>query len=560
MKNSSVKVVFGLLVTISGVFFSLVGVFFKPLVEKEGMKFAGVDEREGTQGKSQVTANFTPKTDAPGQPAVGLAQPNTQVTANSTPKADAPGQPAVGLAQPNQRPDSDLSARKIGSPQSEIPAVVPTSPGGSPAAVSRPAANLSQETQLPIRPAIIVPREPTVYNNEVQIPKFDNTEVVEYFQSSGAGTGKSRAEAVFNALEETLSKQGSQMSAEVRMKLLSETKRFNETHNRRVDQSLSMDFARTTDGLIRWWDIKREEDNAELYKVQVVGVIAKIKAPSGEHTTRKTLAVLPFRATGSARVLDKTISSAESGRMFRESILTYLVQSRKFAVVDKTFEEELDRLAAVTPATDPIERALQAAVRLGAQYVVIGALEGFGVDSSSAGTSLAVRRPTGSASLRVIEVKSRQTVLAAAYQMDELPSLRLDGSNPETFLVDATGRVMAERILETIYPFKVAALNGPDEVILNRGGEALLVGEIVELFNPGDEIKDPATGESLGVTERKVATAEIIRVLPKVSYARIVQKTEPVVADAVCRKPQQPKKTAEAKTPSIKNEIDNVFK
>jgi hypothetical protein len=506
---------------------SLVVVFFKPLVEKKGKQFAGTGPEEHSQATPQLVVVQTPKSDSGGQPAMVVLQP-TRTPESSAPAAE--GSPAPAAPPTNSSP-----------PETDT-------------------ASARTETQVVISTAVPKRREPVVFNHDIQVPQFENTDVVEYVPSSGLGTGKNREEAVFKALEEAMSKQGAQISAQVRLNLLAETKKFNDTTSRRVEQSVASDFSRSTDGLVRWWDLKREEDTGSSYQVEVVAVIAKIKSQSAEHATRKTIAVLPFRASGPTRVLDKTISPDDSGRMFRESVLTYLVQSRKFAVVDKTFEEEVDRLAALTPATDPIQRALQAAVKLGAQYVVIGGLEAFGVSSSSADQSLAIHRPSGAATLRVIEVKTRQTVLAAAYQMDELAPTRLDGPNPETFLVDAVGRVMADRILETIYPFKVAGLNGPDEVILNRGGESLAVGERVELFNPGDELKDPATGESLGVAERKVATAEIIRVLPKVSYARILTKTEPVVADAVCRKPQLAKKDAEKKTGTIKKNMDSFFK
>jgi hypothetical protein len=108
----------------------------------------------------------------------------------------------------------------------------------------------------------------------------------------------------------------------------------------------------------------------------------------------------------------------------------------------------------------------------------------------------------GVVSLRIIEMSTRQTVLASAFQLAKLPQLELGGTRPESSIADALGRVIAERILETIYPFKVVAINGSDEVILNRGGDALSVGERFDLFNPGEEIKDSSSGESLGVAER----------------------------------------------------------
>ena len=419
---------------------------------------------------------------------------------------------------------------------------------------------------LPVANSVLVPatqpvhHAPKVSSYDVKVPNFENNELVEFFPSSGTATGATRESAIGKAIEEAVSKQGALISADIRLKLLAETKKMGESGTGRVEQSVATDFARITDGVVRWWDIKMEEDSGDSFRVEVLAVIAKIKQQSADHATRKTLAVLPFRASAASQVLEKTVSAEKVGKMFRESALTYLVQSRKFAVVDNTFEEELDRMAATMPAMDPIQRALQAAVKLGAQYVVIGTLEGFAIKANAIDATTNVRVPSGYANLRVIEVKTRQTLVAAAYQMDELGATRLDGDSPETFLVDATGRAMAERILESIYPLKVAGLNGPDEVILNRGGEAVAVGDRMEIFNPGEELKDPSTGESLGVAERKAATAEVIRVLPKVSYAKILEKTEPVVVEAVCRKPQVSKESEERKANSAKKSFDELFK
>jgi hypothetical protein len=157
-------------------------------------------------------------------------------------------------------------------------------------------------------------------------------------------------------------------------------------------------------------------------------------------------------------------------------------------------------------------------------------------------------------------LSSRQTVLASAFPVANLSGLDLGSSRPENSIADALGRAMAKRTLEAIYPLKVAGLNGFDEVILNRGGDELFVGERFDLFNPGEEIKDPSTGESLGVAERKIGTVEVVRVVPKVSYAKIIEKTEPVLVEAICRKPQQSKNEPKNKPPQIRNEIDNLFK
>ena len=402
------------------------------------------------------------------------------------------------------------------------------------------------------------PHEPRVVRNEISIPRFESTEEVEYLVSEAKGEGTTRHIALCMALTEAISKRlGSQISDQAVLALKSITVDENGHTSDRVDQEIRSRYETATGGLIKWWDIKVEEEDRNTFKVEVVAVLAKITIQASRHSTRKTLAVLPFKVDGDAALKGRNVPADVIGKQLRESALTYLVNSRKFAVLDQTFDKELDKLAGEQPATDPIQRAIAAARNLGAQYAVVGIVSGFEMGQRNVG-NLDVPIVNGHANLRIIQVDNRQTVLASTFKLGDLPNLDLGGSHPENSIADSLGRAMADRALETIYPFKVTALNSPDEVILNRGGDDLSAGQRFDLCNPGEELKDPSTGESLGVAERKVATVEITRVLPKVSYAKVISKTEDIMVEAICRKPQQPK--AENKPAAIRNEIDNLFK
>lgn len=405
-----------------------------------------------------------------------------------------------------------------------------------------------------------LPRQPRSVKNELQVPSYEDTPQVQYHKSDGEGKGPDRSVAIFNALEEALSKQGSQISVDVRLKLESETKKLNDLKSRRVEQSVASNYHLLTGGLVRWWDIESEEDDGKTVSVKVVAVIATITA-SGKHDTRKTIVVLPFRVNNSPEFLGETIQGSVFGQSLRESLVTYLVNSRKFAVVDKSFEAELSASEAKTPSSDPVQRAIEAAAKLGAEFVVTGFAEGVGVTSKRVG-NLDVPVPDGAISLRIVKVGSRQTMLANSIQVADLPDLNLQGKHLENGIADVIGRKFSERSLEAIYPLKVAALNGPDEVVLNRGGDDLAVGQQFDIANPGDDVRDPATGESLGVAEKLIGRVEVSRVTPKTVYAKVLNKTEEVMIGAVCRKSQL-SKAASGKAiheSSAQKNIDSLFK
>ncbi len=510
--NHIVKIVIG---AVGGVG-TLIVVFLHPYIEKKGAEFAGVKNEGGGETKPQIVVVQTPgvKDNSGAAPIVMLNGAGTEQSSGSI------SAPEASASYGNQ------SATIVIATPSQLAA----------------------------------PRPPHNIKNDISIPHFDSTEQVEYIESEAKGEGTTRQIALSRALSEAVSKRlGSQISDKAVLGLNSVSIEENGRTFDHVDQSLRSKYESATDGLIKWWDIKSEEDDGQAYTIEVVAVVAKIKIQAAVHSTRKTLAVLPFKVDADASLIGRTVPADAIGKQFRESALTYLVNSRKFAVLDKTFTDELDRLAGEHPSTDPIQQAIDAAMKLGAQYAVVGLVNGLGVTERQVG-GMKVPIVDGSISLRIIELSSRQTVLASAFQVADMPDLDLSGAHPENSIADTLGRAMAERTLETIYPFKVAALNGPDEVILNRGGDDLSVGQQFDLCNPGEEIKDPSTGESLGVAERKVATVEVIRVTPKTSYAKVIAKTEDIMAGAICRKPQQPAAETKAKAAPAQNEIDNLFK
>ena len=59
---------------------------------------------------------------------------------------------------------------------------------------------------------------------------------------------------------------------------------------------------------------------------------------------------------------------------------------------------------------------------------------------------------------------------------------------------------------------------------MNRGNDSgLHVGDVFDIFEPGEELVDPQTGESLGSTETEVGKARVVRINPKVT---IVEMTD----------------------------------
>ena len=65
--------------------------------------------------------------------------------------------------------------------------------------------------------------------------------------------------------------------------------------------------------------------------------------------------------------------------------------------------------------------------------------------------------------------------------------------------------------------------------IINRGKDGgVRMGEKLDVFFAGEELIDPDTGKSLGASEELSGTVEVVRINPKVTYAKIVSEVDPV--------------------------------
>ncbi len=61
------------------------------------------------------------------------------------------------------------------------------------------------------------------------------------------------------------------------------------------------------------------------------------------------------------------------------------------------------------------------------------------------------------------------------------------------------------------------------DIWINRGNDSgMKLGEVFEVFEPGEELIDPATGENLGSTETLIGKVKVVRINPKASVVHMV--------------------------------------
>lgn len=85
---------------------------------------------------------------------------------------------------------------------------------------------------------------------------------------------------------------------------------------------------------------------------------------------------------------------------------------------------------------------------------------------------------------------------------------------------------LANMLSDTVFPIQVITVKGK-QLWINRGNDSgMKMGEVFDVFEPGEELVDPQTGESLGTTEMEIGQAKVTRINPKVTVVEMI-KGEP---------------------------------
>lgn len=80
---------------------------------------------------------------------------------------------------------------------------------------------------------------------------------------------------------------------------------------------------------------------------------------------------------------------------------------------------------------------------------------------------------------------------------------------------------LANQLSDTVFPITVLRVQGK-KLFINRGNDSgLKVGEKFVVFEPGEELVDPQTGESLGSAETEVGECTVSRINPKFSVVDV---------------------------------------
>jgi TolB-like protein len=326
-------------------------------------------------------------------------------------------------------------------------------------------------------------------------------------------------------------------------------------------------------GQIKTFEVLNEKKLDDgTYEVTLKVTVYDYESP--EKTARLKLAVMPIRTLAPFYQFGNISNpSLDTSRLFSQKLTSALTQTNKFAVLDREYMQEFAQERNFLLSGDAsLEEMAKFGEALGVDYMLVGTINRAGIIRKQT-YSPAIGRTTSeyeadfSFEYRLIVGPTRQVKLAGVLDIaldktDEIKKLvkkwepdDLDYKEMMDNLVGMAANQLVEQIIDQIYPIRIASIDQNGQVIINQGGSRIAVGQLLDIVSQGKELFDPDTKESLGTTETLVATIRIDKVMPRISYAKLVEGDLAKLSEGlICR----PRKAEVKPRPGRKSEIERT--
>ena len=307
------------------------------------------------------------------------------------------------------------------------------------------------------------------------------------------------------------------------------------------------------EGLVKTYEVLDEKKiDDTTYEVTLKVWVYDYEAP--DQTTRFKLAIMPINTLSEQyRFGPYVAQAADVSRKLAQQLSVRLTETNKFAVLDREYILDFARNRNILLSDDSsLEEKAKLGKVLGADYMIVGTISDARMrikekTSEIIGVPIREYEADFVFDYRLIVGPTRQVRLADTVSIrletDEVKKLVKDWE-PEDLdyreMFDNLTARVANRVVGTIidmlFPIRIARIDKNGQIIINQGGRRITTGTLLQVFTEGDELVDFDTKESLGQTEALIATIRIDKVLPNISYAKLVEGDLPKISEGlVCR-------------------------
>ena len=354
-----------------------------------------------------------------------------------------------------------------------------------------------------------------------------NTQIVEV---KVEGIGETLQSAIDRGLTEAMGRvNGRSIESEILSKTSEKLNISNQNEEYLSSSEYKDQIKSKTKGVVDSYNvISSEKLENNTYKVALSVSIVKFK-PS-KSSNRKRIAVLDLKhRTDCCRVGSTKINGGAISEELTAAISSYLVQTRKFTVLDRAYESQTNSEQERLKSDDvPITELAKLGQELVADYVLVGTLNNLSLREQTRKLSTVdreIKTIVGNVSIsyRIIDVPTGQVKFSQTFNKSMNGDIKSidDPVNSALDSVSIISDSIGIKILEAIYPFVVERIQGK-AVVIGTGGDLFKVGDKYRLIKLGEKIIDSYTKESLGRKEKIVGMIEITEVTPKMSYGKIL--------------------------------------
>jgi curli biogenesis system outer membrane secretion channel CsgG len=353
-----------------------------------------------------------------------------------------------------------------------------------------------------------------------------------YVTVESEGSGSSSKAAVYDAITQAIGRvNGMQLASQTTHAIAEASVETNEDEAYFASEAFSQQIQSATKGTIKNYNVLSLDQNPDmnnLWFAKIEVTIAKYKA--SKQAQRLRMALVPFRINPH---VSNAKNAAKLEQIFAQALVSYLTQTRKFAILDREFMKEQNvELNLIQGSNFSIDEMARLGNKLGTDYIIVGSVDDV-IDKrwtqtmKSTGKKFAMHNFGAQISFRIIDSATGQVKFSDMY--NEARNSQGKGADYMAFASKAADSV-GQKIINAIYPIVVSSVRGKT-VYLAQGGNTLKAGQKMELIKYGEAIIDPYTNESLGKEEIQVGTVQVTTVQAKMAQAKIIKSSINLAAE-----------------------------
>jgi predicted small lipoprotein YifL len=271
--------------------------------------------------------------------------------------------------------------------------------------------------------------------------------------------------------------------------------------------------------------------NPSRYKATIEASISKFKPSADLQKIKLVIGPVSF-SSATVAIGDRSVPSSEVAAQLRQRVNDALVQTGRFAILDRELSPEISReLNMISSGQAPSAELAKLSQLASADLIWSASVDSFDYRKYARKLKTSDRELVSysggwSLSQKVVNVATRQVTVSNSLK-GALPSTEpttmstgVDGAAILQRMTDEAATAIVASILQRTFPLTVVARDGTN-VVVGQGGQALQVGNRYEVVSLGNEVKDPQTGQSLGRMESPCCELVIDRVETNLSYGRL---------------------------------------